>query len=738
MKEELDGYVDHIIFRNEDNGYTVFNVDEDGEDITCVGMFQYLGEGEYLHMEGEYVNHPVYDRQFKVDKFEMRVPEDKESIKKYLGSGAIKGIGPAMAARIVNAFGEDTIRVMEEEPERLINIKGISQKKAMEISDQVQSKRDLRKAMIFLQQYGINLNLSVKIYQQYGQKVYGVLKENPYKLADDIEGVGFKMADEIASKIGIHLDSDFRIRSGIIYILTQASVNGHIFLPRQVLEKNIYELLALQSIDMDRHLMDMTIDKKIVIKTIDETECVYNSNAYYTELNVAGRLNELNVVSECNEKKLKSKIEKIEDELGICLDELQEQAVIEAAQNGVLIITGGPGTGKTTTINTIIQLFEKEQMEILLAAPTGRAAKRMQEATGYDAMTIHRLLEVSAGIQDDRNNQFERNEQNPLEADAIIIDEMSMVDIFLMNSLLKAVTVGTRLILVGDVNQLPSVGPGNVLKDIISSNCFNVVKLNKIFRQASESDIIVNAHKINDGQKVNLGNRSKDFLFLRRDDADKIINASITLIKDKLPGYVKADMSDIQVLTPMRKGAVGVERLNKLLQEYLNPQSKDKAQTQIGQTIFRAGDKVMQIKNDYQLEWEICNRYGIAIEKGMGVYNGDIGIIKSISQYLEEMEIEFEEKKTVKYTFKQTEELELAYAITIHKSQGSEYPAVIIPVLSGPRMLMTRNLLYTAVTRAKKCVCIVGNENAFYDMADNTVEARRYSSLGQRIKECKV
>lgn len=738
MKEELDGYVDHIIFRNEDNGYTVFNVDEDGEEVTCVGMFQYLGEGEYLHMEGEYVNHPVYDRQFKVDKFEMRVPEDKESIKKYLGSGAIKGIGPAMAARIVNAFGEETIRVMEEEPERLINIKGISQKKAMEISDQVQSKRDLRKAMIFLQQYGINLNLSVKIYQQYGQKVYGVLKENPYKLADDIEGVGFKMADEIASKIGIHLDSDFRIRSGIIYILTQASVNGHIFLPRQVLEKNIYELLALQSIDMDRHLMDMTIDKKIVIKTIDGTECVYNSNAYYTELNVAGRLNELNVVSECNEKKLKSKIEKIEDELGICLDELQEQAVIEAAQNGVLIITGGPGTGKTTTINTIIQLFEKEQMEILLAAPTGRAAKRMQEATGYDAMTIHRLLEVSAGIQDDRNNQFERNEQNPLEADAIIIDEMSMVDIFLMNSLLKAVTVGTRLILVGDVNQLPSVGPGNVLKDIISSNCFNVVKLNKIFRQASESDIIVNAHKINDGQKVNLGNRSKDFLFLRRDDADKIINASITLIKDKLPGYVKADMSDIQVLTPMRKGAVGVERLNKLLQEYLNPQGKDKAQTQIGQTIFRVGDKVMQIKNDYQLEWEICNRYGIAIEKGMGVYNGDIGIIKSISQYLEEMEIEFEEKKTVKYTFKQTDELELAYAITIHKSQGSEYPAVIIPVLSGPRMLMTRNLLYTAVTRAKKCVCIVGNENAFYDMADNTVEARRYSSLGQRIKECKV
>lgn len=732
----LEGYVDHIVFRNEDNGYSVFVVNENSDEITCVGNFQYLSEGEYLHMEGEYTEHQVYGEQFKVNRYEMKVPEDTESVKKYLSSGAIKGIGPAMAERIVKMFGEDTFRIIEEEPERLINVKGISEKKAMEISNQVQEKRDMRKAMIFLQQYGINLNLAVKIYKQYGQTMYTILKENPYKMADDIEGVGFKMADEIAARIGINTDSDFRIRSGIIYALSQAASNGHIYLPAENLKNSVIDLLKLPELDINNHLMDMVIDKRVVIKKINATDCVYISNSYYTELNTARMLSELNSTAIIDEDKLKDKIMRLEDESGICLDDLQKQAVVEAVKNGVLIITGGPGTGKTTTINTIINLLESEQMEILLAAPTGRAAKRMKEATGHEAKTIHRLLEVSVGAENiSDKDRFERNEQNPLEADVVIIDEMSMVDIYLMHSLLKAIPVGTRLILVGDVNQLPSVGPGNVLKDIISSEKFHVVKLNKIFRQASESDIVVNAHKINKGEYIDLSKRSKDFLYLKREDANKIINASLTLIKEKLPGYVGAEQSEIQVLTPMRKGMLGVERLNKILQEYLNPPSPQKKQEEIGQNIFREGDKVMQIKNDYQLEWEVTNRYGMAVEKGMGVFNGDTGIIKSINKYMEMLEVEFEEGKVVKYTFKQTEELELAYAVTIHKSQGSEYPAVIIPVLNGPKMLMTRNLLYTAVTRAKKCVCIVGDENEFRNMADNTLEQKRYSSLSERINE---
>ena len=733
----IEGYVDNIVFRNEDNGYSVFVINEDSDETTCVGNFQYLSTGEYLSMEGEFIEHQMYGKQFKVSSYEMKVPEGTEDIKKYLGSGAIKGIGPAMAERIVKKFGSDTFRVMEEEPERLINVKGISERKAMDISNQVQEKRDMRKAMIFLQQYGINLNLAVKIYKQYGAKMYGILKENPYKMADDIDGVGFKIADEIASKIGINTDSDFRIKSGIAYVLVQASQNGHTYLPIDVLRREVRELLAIPGLDMDAHISDLAVDKKIIVKKADDVDTVYSANAYYTELNTAVMLQKLDSKAVVDEIRLREKILALADGTGICLDELQEKAVIETVKNGVMVITGGPGTGKTTTINTIIDLFESEGMEILLAAPTGRAAKRMKEATGRDAKTIHRLLEVSLSVDGDIGDgeRFERNEQNPLETDAVIIDEMSMVDIYLMHSLLKAVAVGTRLILVGDVNQLPSVGPGNVLKDIINSECFHVVKLNKIFRQAGESDIIVNAHKIHRGEYIDLKKRSKDFLYLKRPDANHIISATLTLIKEKLPPYVDADMMEIQVLTPMRKGLLGVERLNKILQEYLNPPDSSKRQEEIGEKIFREGDKVMQIKNDYQLEWEVNNRYGIAVEKGMGVFNGDTGKIKSINKYLEIMEVEFEEGKTVKYTFKQTEELEHAYAVTIHKSQGSEYPAVIIPVLNGPQMLMTRNLIYTAVTRAKKCVCIVGDEEEFRRMVDNTMEQKRYSGLEWRIRE---
>ena len=676
-----------------------------------------------------------------MDSYESVIPQDSLAMERYLGSGAIKGIGAALAARIVRKFGDDTLRIIEEEPERLAEVKGISERKAREIADQVEEKADMRKAMMFLQQYGITQTLGMKIYRQYGQEMYGVLKENPYKMAEDIPGVGFKIADEIAARIGIHTDSDYRIRSGILYILLQASGEGHVYLPKEVLLKRARDLLGVEQEYMEKHLMDLSIERKIVIREIKREgapvqTAVYAASYYQVELHVAQMLHTLNLQDTVKEDVLEEKIERIQRGTGVELDEKQKEAVREAVKNGLLIITGGPGTGKTTTINAIIRYFEMEDLDICLAAPTGRAAKRMTETTGYEAKTIHRLLELSGGPEQAQENvRFERNAQNPLEADVIIIDEMSMVDIFLMHALLSAVVSGTRLILVGDVNQLPSVGPGSVLKDIISSGCFPVVELVKIFRQASQSDIVVNAHKINQGIPVVLDNKSRDFFFLKRYDANVIISIVITLIQKKLPKYVEASPYEIQVLTPMRKGLLGVERLNSILQQYLNPPEREKKEKEHGQGVFREGDKVMQIKNNYQLEWEIRGNYGIPVEKGVGVFNGDNGIIREINSFAEMMTVEFDEKRFVEYSFKQLDELELAYAITIHKAQGSEYPAVVIPLLQGPRMLMNRNLLYTAVTRARKCVTLVGDEKTFYDMENNRMEQDRYTALDVRIKE---
>ena len=741
MEETIEGYVDHIIFQNRDNGYTVACLISQGEEITCVGNFRFLGEGETIRAKGVYTRHPSYGKQFSVTSYESVIPQDSLAMERYLGSGAIKGIGAALAARIVRRFGDETLRIIEEEPERLAEVKGISERKAREIADQVEEKADLRKVMLFLQQYGITQALGMKIYRQYGQEMYGVLKENPYKMAEDIPGVGFKIADEIAARIGIHTDSDYRIRSGILYILLQASGEGHVYLPKEILLKRAGELLGVEQEYMEKHLMDLSIERKIVIrKTSEEGEpvqtAVYAASYYQVELHVAQMLHTLNLQDTVREDVLEGKIERIQRGTGISLDEKQKEAVREAVKNGLLIITGGPGTGKTTTINAIIRYFEMEDLDICLAAPTGRAAKRMTETSGYEAKTIHRLLELSGGPEQDQEHvRFERNAQNPLEADVIIIDEMSMVDIFLMHSLLSAVVSGTRLILVGDVNQLPSVGPGSVLKDIISSGCFPVVELVKIFRQASQSDIVVNAHKINQGIPVVLDNKSRDFFFLKRYDANVIISIVITLIQKKLPGYVDASPYEIQVLTPMRKGLLGVERLNVILQQYLNPPDPEKKEKEHGQGIFREGDKVMQIKNNYQLEWEIRGNYGIPVEKGVGVFNGDTGIIREINAFAESVTVEFDEKRFVEYSFKQLEELELAYAITIHKAQGSEYPAVVVPLLQGPRMLMNRNLLYTAVTRARKCVTLVGDEKTFYEMENNRMEQERYTSLDVRIKE---
>ena len=740
MSETVTGYIDHIIFRNEDNGYTVMVLKDAGEEeeLTCVGTFPSVSQGMTIEATGFYTRHPVYGKQFQVQSFLEKMPEDALAMERYLGSGAIKGIGAALAARIVRRFGEDTIRIVEEEPERLAEVKGISEKKAREIAAQVTEKADMRKAMMFLQKYGISLTLGAKIYQKYKESVYTVLQENPYRLAEDISGVGFKIADEIASRIGIHTDSDYRIRSGMLYTLLQASGEGHTYLPKEQLFSRASALLEVDPSYMEKHLMDMAIDRKVILKETKDQVIVYPSQYYYLELNTARMLLELNILCPEEENLVERRIAGIEKETGTTLDEMQKKAVMEAASHGVFVLTGGPGTGKTTTINAIIRFFEGEGAQLRLAAPTGRAAKRMTETTGYEAQTIHRLLELTGMPDEDREGQavhFERNAENPLDADVIIIDEMSMVDINLMHSLLLALTAGTRLILVGDENQLPSVGPGNVLRDIIRSGQFSVVELKKIFRQASESDIVVNAHKINRGEPVILDNKSRDFFFLKRYDADIIIRVLITLIQDKLPGYVNAKPYEIQVLTPMRKGLLGVERLNEILQRYLNPPDPSKKEKESGHGLFREEDKVMQVKNNYQLEWEVRGKYGIPVEKGVGVFNGDTGILKEINEFAETASVEFEDGRYAEYSFKQLDELELAYAITIHKSQGSEYPAVVMPVLSGPRMLLNRNLLYTAVTRARKCVTIVGSEETFQEMIRNEKQQNRYSSLDVRLRE---
>ena len=733
--EKVTGYVEHIVFRNEENGYTVFHLENEDGEVTCVGNLNFITEGEMLELEGEYVNHSVYGNQLKVSAYRVKEPEDLVSIERYLGSGAIKGIGQTMASRIVKKFREDTFRIIEEEPERLAEIKGISERKAMEIASQMEEKKDMRKSMIYLQKYGISTKLAAKIYQRYGMKVHQILEENPYRLADDIEGVGFRTADEIAARIGIHTDSDYRIRSGLFYILQQAVAEGHIYLPEELLLRRAKVLLGIEIEDIEKYIMDLCMERKTVMKEKDGKVIVYPAHYYYMELNTAKMLNDLDIDCQMPEDMMEKRLRAVEEKEKIELDPLQHKAVIESIKHGLLILTGGPGTGKTTTINTMIQFFESEGLSILLAAPTGRAAKRMTEATGYEAQTIHRLLEVNGNPEEESTGGFLRNRENPLEADVIIIDEMSMVDLNLMHALLSAVVQGTRLILVGDVDQLPSVGPGSVLKDIISSERFHVVTLTKIFRQAGESDIIMNAHKINAGEPVELNKKSRDFFFVKCDEADTIIGGIIALIQRKLPQYVQAHSNEIQVMTPTRKGLLGVERMNVILQKYLNPADEKKTEREINGRLFREGDKVMQIKNNYQLEWEICTRFGLTVDKGMGVFNGDMGVISEINEYKETVEVEYDEGRKVKYGFDMVDELELAYAITVHKSQGSEYPAVILPLLPGPKLLYNRNLLYTAVTRAKKCLTIIGSDTTFQEMIRNKSEQERYTSLAERIGE---
>lgn len=742
--ETVQGYIDHFIYRNQSNGYGVIELQTEEEELICVGSFQGIDQGENVEITGQYVEHAVYGRQLKAEKIRVIAPENAYAMERYLAGGAVKGIGPALAKRIVKKFGNDTFRVMEEEPERLVEIKGISERMAMDIAGYMESRKELRDAMVFLQKYGITNNLALKIYDTFGMHLYSVIEENPYQLAEEIDGIGFKRADEIAKKAGIRVDSEFRIHCGICYVLSQSSLEGHTYLPKEELVRRAKELLETVEELIELAIPNLAMEKKIVIKQEEDCVCCYLAKTYYEELACARMLKDLNNAckldntDEKEEKRILEQIENVEKELSIGLDELQHQAVLEAARNGIFILSGGPGTGKTTTINAIIRYFEREGMDIMLAAPTGRAAKRMTEATGFEAKTIHRLLELNGAFAEDgKKARFEKNEDSPLETDVLIIDEMSMVDIHLFYALLRAVPLEVRLILVGDVNQLPSVGPGQVLRDLIDSREFPLVILQKIFRQATKSDIVVNAHRINQGEAISLTNKSEDFFFLKRDNVDVIYKHMILLILEKLPKYVEASPMQIQVLTPMRKGSLGVEVLNGILQKYLNPLSDNKKEHLHGAVTFREGDKVMQIKNNYQLEWEIVNRYNLPIDRGTGVFNGDMGIVLSINDFAQTLIVEYEDHKRVQYHFSQLDELELAYAVTIHKSQGSEYPAVLLPLLGGPRQLMNRNLLYTGITRAKKCVTILGSEETVMEMIANGNARKRYTGLLVRIREAK-
>ena len=733
--ETVEGIVQNIRFRNSENGYTVLTLVCEEFDITCVGYFPFISEGDYLKITGEFTSHPVYGEQIAVKAYETVEPTDAISMERYLASGAIKGIKEATARKIVAKFKDKTFEIIENEPEKLAQIKGISEKKARDIAAQFEEKKELRSAIIFLQEYNISMTFAVKIYEFYGAALYEKIRTNPYRLAYDINGIGFKLADEIARKMGFAADHEERIKAGILYVLSESTARGNIFSVKDQLIGESMEILGCDQTTAQVALDNLAVERSIVIKELPLGLVVYPATMYYMELNSARMLKDLGVSFRENidVRKYATDISLKEN---LELDDAQIEAVVKAYTNGVSVLTGGPGTGKTTTINTIIKLFDDMGYNVVLAAPTGRAAKRMSEATGWEAQTIHRLLEVSGNSSDEGGRvAFGRNEENPLEADVVIIDEMSMVDIHIFHALLKAIPVGVRLVLVGDVNQLPSVGPGNVLKDIIESGAFCVVKLEKIFRQAALSDIVVNAHKINKGESLEMDNKSKDFFMLQRLDTNVIIAVILELLMKKFPGYVGCESNQIQVLTPMKKGELGVERLNEIIQAAVNPEGFGKTQKEAHGVVFREKDKVMQVKNNYQKPWEVKSSFGTLIDTGMGVFNGDCGVIKSINDFAGEVCVLFDDGREAIYEYSQLDELELAYAITIHKSQGSEYPAVIMPLLSGPKMLMNRNLLYTGVTRAKKCVAIVGSANMVNLMIGNESESKRYSSLDIRIRE---
>lgn len=714
----------------------MLELDTEDDDVICTGRFPGLTEGETIEVSGEWVDHPTYGVQLKVLNYEIIEPTDILDMERYLASGAIKGIGPSTAKKIIKHFGEDTFRIIEEEPERLSEIKGITERKAISIATQMSERHELRNVVMFLQKYGISNSMAIKLYDEYGSQIKSIILNNPYKLAREVNGIGFKRADEIAAKTGVKLDSEFRIQCGIIHCLKEASTDGHTYLPREELIRSAYELLGVCESDIERQLDELKIERQLIEVKSEDRLNIYLSEYYQIEKNCAVKLLTLTRYSDkISASELDREIKSIESELDIELHDLQREAVVKALSEGLFILTGGPGTGKTTTIKSIISGLERRNLRFVLAAPTGRAAKRMSETTGYEASTIHRLLSIKHNPEERADAYFEMNEDNPLDVDAVIIDEASMVDIFLFNSLLKAISPGCKLIIVGDSNQLPSVGPGQVLKDMLDSGVCPNVELKYIFRQSNESHIVTYAHMINNGEQIDFTTKYEDFFLLKRDNYEEIRQALLYLICEKLPKHFNTSPMQIQVLTPMKKGALGVWELNRILQECINPPSDKKVELEYGENIFRVGDKVMQTKNNYDMEWDIMSTYGISAQRGKGVFNGDIGIIDHINKPSRLIRITFDDGREAEYSYETLEELELAYAITIHKSQGSEYPVVIMPLLGGPRSLLYRNLLYTGVTRAKDCVVILGSENTVKEMIRCENENRRYTGLAARIGE---
>jgi exodeoxyribonuclease V alpha subunit len=736
---ELEGIVEDILYRNDDNGYTVAKLECNKKLHSIVGIMPFIAEGQHIKVSGTWITHKSFGEQVKVDSCEEIIPSTLEGIEKYLSSGIVNGIGPVTAKRIVEMFGEDTLDIMEMNPMRLTEVEGIGEKKALSIVESFKEQRELRSVMIFLQSYGLTPAYAVRVYRKYGEQSIKNVKENPYRLCDDITGIGFKTADKIARNLGIDINSSYRIKAGVKYILAASTANGHVYLPKLELMDECTKILNIDASFLEDAISSLIVSKEIVGEDIGGDIALFLNTMYYSELGIARKIMELWIYGETEQEdavgelnKLAKEIKSYENSNDIFFGEEQKKAIICGATEPICIITGGPGTGKTTIIKCIISSFEKRGLNIVLGAPTGRAAKRITETTGYEAKTIHRLLEMGY-TSDDQDAIFSKDETDPIEADIVIIDEASMIDVLLMNSLLKALPLGCRLILVGDVDQLPSVGPGNVLRDIIESEAVGVVRLDKIYRQSEESLITVNAHRINNGEMPELNDRDKDFFFIQKNTPTEILNEILTLACKRLPNFKEGfdALKQIQILSPMRKGDTGVHNLNNKLQELMNPPANNKHEKQFKDYLLRTGDKVMQTKNNYSIEWESANsQEGL---QGTGIYNGDIGYILDIDSEAQIVKILFDEDKIVKYFFSSLDELELAYAITIHKSQGSEFPIVIIPVWNGPPMLMTRNLIYTGVTRAKRLVVLTGTKQVLQRMINNNNIAKRYTRLKYRI-----
>ena len=730
--EKLEGMVSDIVFKNEENGYTIAYLANENDEITIVGCMPTLSVGESIEVEGKWVNHKTYGSQFEVNSFMPITPSSLEGIYVYLSSGMIHGIGEKMAKRIVDKFGVDTLDIIQNTPERLTEVEGIGMKKVKQIQESYEENRELRNIIIQLSPYGITPNYCLRIYKKYKEKAIDIINKNPYRLAEDVRGIGFKIADEIASKIGIDKYSPERIMQGIIYTLNQSLASGHTYLPKQILIEQSVKILGVEPKFVENGIMDLAYNQKVHLENKDGQILVYLMMYYICENGVCKEIIKL---SQHDIKDLHINIDEeikiVEKEDNISLAKNQIEAVKEAINNGVTIITGGPGTGKTTTINTIIKIFENKDQKVVLCAPTGRAAKRMSETSNKEAKTIHRLLEMGFG-SDSEELVFFKDEEDPIDADVIILDEASMVDIILMYNLLKAVKLGTRVLLVGDSDQLPSVGAGNVLKDIIDSKVIKTVMLNEIFRQARESMIVVNAHKINNGEPLFLNVKNKDFFFLRKNTNEEILNEIVGLVSERLPNFYKFDkLKDIQVLTSMRKGDLGVNNLNIELQKYLNPPNKYKQEEEFAKRIFRVGDKVMQIRNNYTRKWETEDKS----ESGEGIYNGDIGYIFHIDKDKKTVYVLFDKVKLSAYKYDELDELDHSFCTTIHKSQGSEFPVVVIPIVWAPPMLLSRNLLYTAVTRAKKLVVLVGDVRYLEQMIKNNRINDRYSNLSYKLNK---